>query len=72
MNIVIGLLVGGLFFMSNISAYILGLKHKKIISSGNIPKLEIPLVEPIKEVIQHFEDKKEEKKAEIVREEYWR
>lgn len=71
MNIVIGLLVGATFFIACISSYILGLKHNKIISSGNIPNLEMPFVQPIKEVMQHFENKHEEIKVESAIEEYW-
>ena len=67
MNMLIGLLVGVAFFMSTIKAYTLGIKHGKQLINKEVPKIE-----PLKEIIQHFEAKKEEKHIESATEEYWR
>ena len=72
MNIIVGLLVGVFFFVSTITAYILGLKHKAKIIENIIPFTPLEEVkETFNEVIKHFEDKKEEVKIESAVEEYW-
>lgn len=73
MNILIGLIVGLVFFTSTISAYILGLKHSKQIALDIIPFTPLEEVtQKVAEVKQHFETKKQEEEIESVVEEYWR
>jgi dihydropteroate synthase len=63
MNILIGLLIGGLFFIATITAYTLGLKHGKQLSNAVIPQVNI---NPIKPIVEAIEQKKEEKEAEVL------
>lgn len=59
MNIIIGLLVGVAFFLSTITAYILGIRHKAQIIQNIVPFT--PLESAINKVEEVFENKKDEK-----------
>jgi len=65
--IILGTIYGLFLFLCSISSYVLGLKHGKQLSEKIIPTLN----NPIKEVIQHFEAKKEENEIKSVIGEYW-
>lgn len=67
MNILLGLGVGLVFFISTIKAYTLGLKHGKQLVNN-----EVPRVEPIKEIFEKAEENKKVKEFESAMEEYWR
>jgi hypothetical protein len=65
-NIILGLCVGIVLFLCCIKSYILGLKHGKQLANK-----EIPVMESIKEIAQHFEINKEVKKVESGIDGYW-
>jgi len=69
MNIIIGLIVGLVFFACTLKAYCIGLQHSKQLSNGIIPTIEL---NPLKEVIEHFETKQEAKEVKSAIDEYWR
>ena len=72
MNIVIGLLVGVFFFVSTITAYILGLKHKAKIIENIIPFTPLEeITKNIDKIHERFETKKDDEKIESAIEEYW-
>ncbi len=58
MNELIGLILGAVLFLCSISAYIMGLKHGKELSKGNVPKIDINPVKPIIKIIDKHEEKK--------------
>jgi hypothetical protein len=60
MNILIGLIIGLVFFIATITAYTIGLKHGKLLSNNLTPKIEL---NPLKPILQAVEQKKEEAKA---------
>lgn len=64
MEILIGLFIGIVFFIATISAYILGIKHKKQIDQGVIPKIN-----PVKVIMDNVEQYRAEKKQEESEEE---
>jgi hypothetical protein len=63
MNILIGLIVGSVFFIATVKAYTLGLKHGRQLNNNQIPNIEI---NPVKPIVEAIEQKKEEKEAEIL------
>lgn len=63
MNILIGLIVGLVFFIATITAYTLGLKHEKQLSNNQIPVVNLNPVKPIVEAIEQHTAKKEQDKA---------
>lgn len=63
MQLIIGLVLGLIFFIVSIYAYTLGLKHGKALSNGNVPTINI---NPIEAVKKHIEAKEEKKQADIV------
>jgi hypothetical protein len=63
MNIIIGLIVGLVFFIATIIAYTIGLKHGRQIQQGNTPKVNINPVKAIVEAVEQHEQKQEGKKA---------
>jgi hypothetical protein len=63
MELIIGLVLGLIFFIATIKAYSLGLQHGKQISNGNTPKLEL---NPVTAIKQHIEAKAEKEQADMV------
>jgi len=67
MSIIIGLLIGGLFFLSNISSYILGLRHKNQIIQNIIPFTPLQVAtKKVVDIIEQYKPKKEEEKETTV------
>jgi hypothetical protein len=64
MNMLIGLILGLVFFIATVSAYCLGLQHNKQLSNGIVPKLNLNPVKAITDTIERREQKKEEGKSE--------
>jgi len=72
MNVIIGLIVGLVFFISTIKAYTLGIKHGKQLTNKEVPVFKMPdTMDPLK-YIETLKEKKEEKQIKSAIDEYWR
>ena len=71
MNILVGLGCGLVFLFMCLKSYTLGIKHGKQLFNKEVPQIKINPMQPIKDVVHHIEEKKEEQKFESALEDYW-
>ena len=66
LDIIVGLVIGFVFFVATVAAYAVGVKHGRVIAEGRIPEMN-----PVKAVVEQVQEMKTEfvESREMTREE---